>query len=281
MANITEWTAAGFDSAHVAYRNSSGFFVGYANLTAANADTVSGMRKLRGAFAAPYAIPEPNRVGVLGDNTRLSTFEFASSDETAFIYESGVADLVFEGAAQGSAVKTEGEWDFGIRGASTFTRGNFIWLLTRDAQNQESGSGSPGFENLLLMNTLVTPIGDDTFSHQAEGGSRYSVTINRASTNPRTGDTIALDFTLSDATSLHWFSQYRTMLDCWIADGVEDDFEASYVPISTAKSKAWNLTTNTALTVSTVNTTTRNVALSAAPADDSFICLTYEYSSIP
>lgn len=276
MPNITEWASAGLDAIHVAGRTPGGLFAGYGQLTVADTGDDSGMRRLRGAQVAPVGILEPNRVPVTGDNGRITTFQFASDADNAFTIEMGITDKDFEAFAQGSAVKTIGEWDMGLLGSLGPTFADVMWLLTRDAQSQESDSlNSAGFENMLVLSSQAFPLGDDQFNYQEAGGSRYSAIANQANTSPWGAD-IGTDFTLADGMVITWFSQYRCMLHCFIGDGTTDDIVVDYTPVTAAKTKAFNATDNVALTVSSITAGTKTVTLSAAPGSGKLCVVIYE-----
>jgi len=274
--NITEWAAAGLAAIHVSKRGSGGYLAGFGGLTVANTDTASGMRRLRGAQVAPFAIPEPDKIPIDGDNSRITTFQFGSNADNAFVIEMGITDTTFEAAAQGSTVYTLGDWDMSARGPSNPNPVDMIFLLTRNAESQEVASqGDAGWENLLLPSTNVMPLGDDRFASREEGGSRYSVIADPALVTPW-GATMLATFGLSDGISATWFSENPCVMHCWVSDGTEDDFEVDYTPVSVAKTKVFDYTASAALTVSGINAGTKNVALSAPPATGHVCVCIYE-----
>lgn len=281
MPNIAEWAAAGLDAIHLTARNSGGFMSGYAKLTASNTGTGSGMRRLKGAINAPFAIPEPNRKAIRGDNRRIATFQFENGNPNAFTLDMGVTDLNSEGFMQGSTLVTVGEWDFGIRGASNPTYQDMILLLTRDNSSQETGSlGTSGFENMLILNVNATPLGDDNFADSAEGGSRYACIADPADVTPW-GVNLYSAFGLREATTIVWSSEYRCAMQAFVGDGAITAIPVDYTPASssTAKAKVYNTATGVAMTTSSVSVGGKTVTVSVAPTSGVLYVVIYEVAS--
>lgn len=274
--NVSEWAAAGLDAIHVAARSDSGFFAGFANLTASSTGTGSGMRRLRGAIRAPFSVAEPRRVNVRGDNGKIATFQFANDGDNTFVLEMGVTDLTFEGMAQGSAVLTLGNWDMGLRGSNQPVFENLIFLLTRNAESQETASlHDPGYENLIVFNVQALPLGDEAFADSAEGGSRYSCVANPVSKTPWG---VALDtaFALKDGGAVTWNSQYRCMMHVFIGDGTATAIVVDYTPVSATATKCFNADTGAAITVSSITAGTKTITLAAAVPIGKFGVILYE-----
>lgn len=281
MDNATKWTAGGLDAIHVAYRGSGGSMSGFANLSASSTvNTGSGMRRLVGAQTAPFALKEPVVKTIPGDNGVLDTFTWASADVNQGILELGENDGTFDVAADGVTVKTVGVYTFFPRGGTVANPGNFMFLLTRDAHGQDSAtSGQSGWENELVMYTRVKPLGDEDRAHQKEGKARQQVTFIDSTVTPW-GETCTAAFGVYQRQSFVWTSTYRSMFHCWVSDGSAAATTAlDYTPISAATTKAWNFTLGTALTVSSVNTTTKIPTLSAVPLINNLIVMLYQTAS--
>lgn len=70
------------------------------------------------------------------------------------------------------------------------------------------------------------------------------------------------------------------MFHVWIADNSAVETTAlDYTPTTAAQTKAWNGTTGGALTVSSINTGTKKVTLSAAPASGVPVVIMYQTAS--
>lgn len=276
MENQVKWTAAGLDAIHVAYRNAA-IMAGYSNLNAASTpNTGSGMRKLVGAQTAPFGIPDTVDKVILGDDLAIDTFSFAPTDPLKGILELGMDDNTFNKDAEGVNVKAVGIYNFYGRGDSIVNPGNFMFLLTRQAHGDD---GTSGWENELVVNTRVKPLHSESRAHQLEGSFRHSVNFNQANKTPW-GETMLAAFGTGYRRSITWASLYRSMLHVWIADGAAVVTTAlDYTPIDAASTKAFNGATGAALTVSSVNTSTKIVTLSAAPATGVPVVILYQTGS--
>jgi hypothetical protein len=280
IANATKWDAAGLDAIHVAYRGSGGYMAGFANLVAANTNTGSGMRHLLAAETAPFAIKEPVVKNIPADDGNFDSFTFASSDVNQGVLELGNNDGTFDLAADGTTAKTVGVYTFYPRGGSIANPGSFMFLLTRQAHGQDSSTlGSNGFENELVFNTRVKPLGDEDRAYQKENKIRQLITFNETNILPF-GTTSATDFGTYSRQSFIFTSDKRAMFHIWVADGSAAVTTAlDYTPDTATTTKAWNFSAGTALTVSSINTTTRLVTLSAVPVINSIILVLYQTAS--
>lgn len=253
---------------------------GFSNLLAAGTNTGSGMRRLLAAETAPFSIKPPVVKSIPGDDGPFDSFTFASSEANTGILELGNNDGTFDLAADGTTKKTVGGYDFYPRGGSIANPGSFMFLLTRQAHGQDSATlGSNGFENELVFNTRVKPLGDEDRAYQKEGKARHLITFNETNILPF-GTTSAADFGTYSRQSMIFHSDKRSMFHIWVADGSAAVTTAlDYTPDVASTIKAWNFTLGTALTVSSVNTTTRIVTLSAIPLINNIILVLYQTAS--
>ena len=279
MANDVKWTAAGLDAIHAGYRGSGGNMAGFANLTAASVGLLSGMRRLKAAKTAPVPIATPVIKPILGDDAVYDNYLFSSADPNQGVLELSQFDTAFENAVQGTtSASAVGDYTFSGRGGSIGNPANMMYLLTRQAHSFDSGSGSAGFENELVLNAQTVPLYDESKAHQQEGNNRYQITFNEVTKafwgGLMSGATV---FSIATRQSVVWFSAYRSMLALFVGDNALTDLPAlDYAPVSAATTKAWNFSTGAALTVSSVNTTTKVVTLSAAPASGVLVAVLYQ-----
>lgn len=253
---------------------------GIANVATSATNTGSGMRRLKGAQTAPFGIKEPVVKNILGDDGVLDTFTFASADVNQGTLELGASDGTFDLAADGVTAKTVGVYTFYPRGGSVANPGTFMFLLTRQSHGLDSSTlGSSGFENELVLYTKVKPIGDEDRAHQKEGKARYLVTFNEAHTMPF-GTTATTEFGVYARQSIIWSSDKRSMCHCWVSDGTAVETTAlDYTPDTATTTKAFDFTAGTALTVSSVNTGTKKVTLSASPTTGHVVFIVYQTAS--
>jgi len=277
MANEVKWTAGGLDGVHVGCRGASGFMAGFSNLTAASVGLGSGMRKIP-AKTAPLPIPPPVVKPVLADDGVLDNFTYASADPNQGILEVSTFDKTIENAVEGKTSVAVGIYTFSGRGGAIGNPQKMMVLLTRQAHSLDSGSAVAGFENELVLDVSMKPFGDESKAHQGDANNRIQCTFNDA---PLTfwgalmsGGSV---FSIAKQMSVVWFSQYRSMLHLFVGDGsLAETTALDYTPVDAASTKAWNFATGAALTVSSVNTTTKTVTLSAAPASGVLVAILYQ-----
>lgn len=280
LNNIKSWTAAGWDALHVAHLAPSGFMAGWANLTAADTNTGSGMRRLKGAQTMPALINDTNKVPIPGDNGRIRTFTFENADPTQGLLEMGVTDIEAEVEFEGGSVYTLGEWDFRGRGGGAVNLSPFLMLLTRDAYSVDSGEGGNGFENLLVLSTNIKPLDDESRANQAAGKMRYSVVADYPSSGLLPwGVSMQTAFSTTRRLTVPWFSEFRSMLHVFIGDNAETDIVVDYTPINATKTRAIDFATGNALTISSVTPATKTIVLNAAPTSGQIVEVIYECES--
>lgn len=278
MANATKFTVAGADALHVAYRNNTGHFAGAANLgTASTPNTGSGARKLIGVQTFPAQILEPNNVAIPGDDGKVDTFQFENADVNQAIIELGVEDAAAADMFEGTTVLAVGDWNIYGRGGSIVNPGNFMFILTRQGHAYDSGSpATSGFVTEVWLNAQIKPLASDGRQGQTEGKSRLNATFNDSNVTPWV-QTMVAAFTATKRTFIVLHSLARMAFHIWIADGAAAVTTAlDYTPITAARTKAWNGTTGAALTVSSINTSTKLVTLSAVPLTGVPVILAYE-----
>lgn len=283
MANFDNqvlWTAAGLDAIHVAKMRSS-LFAGYSGLSAASTpNTGSGMRRLLGAQTAPFALPANVKKAIPGDDTIVDTFTFGSAEPSSGVLLLGIRDNDFDVAAEGTTANTVGIYDFYGTGDTIANPEVWMFLLTKQAHSKDSGStDAAGWVNELWLSCKVQPLGEEQWAHQAENNFRYDTTFNQATKTPW-GVSTTTAFGTAYRRAIRWGSLYRSMLHVWIADNSAVETTAlDYTPIDAASTKAWNGTTGAALTVSSVNTSTKKPTLSAAPASGVPVVMLYQTAS--
>lgn len=275
MPNITKWAASGLHANLMGKRGSSGYFAGFAGLTAANTNTASSMRLLKGAVEAASPVPTVVRSANRGENGEIARFAFKGSNpDLTFTFEGYDADL---GAAMNrDTIMTEGEWDHVPEGGILSVQ-NMMALVIRDAVSLETDSyGTPGYENALYM-SVGGRLEVGNAAYQAAGQVLAQLVANEVEKTHKGTTWLASHGKITGMVS-RWFSERPCALTCFIGDNAEDEIPLGFTPISTAKTKAYLWSTGAALTVSSVNTTTDTATLSAAPASGAIVTVVYEQS---
>lgn len=278
VANISSWAANGLHSMQVAARGATSFMAGFANLTATNTGTGSGMHLMQGVVTAPSPLPGINRTFNRGEDGYIAGFvRDAQPGEFGIATESNDSDL--EVFLKKVLLHTIGNWDMVNRGQSNRNFQDTIVLLSREAQDRESASaGAAGYDNLLIYSATYRSL-PDSFAFQAAGGVTYQGAANRVTKTPW-GEVIATAFTENDGVTDEFWSLFPWTMDCVIGDGTITALPLSHVPVDAASTKVYDFAAGTALTVSSVNTSAKTATVSAAPTSGKICVVLYEASDL-
>lgn len=276
MPNITQWVAAGLHSAQYTPRMANGAPAGFANLALTDTGDSSNMRLLIGAVSAPSPLPSSTHVRPRGEDGYTGDFIFnAAPNDFNIGFEGFDGDL--STILNKETLVTLGEWDFVPEGGSVdFQDG--MWLFSRRAQSKEAGSTETGYENLLVLSSSGR-LEPGNMEWQGIGAINAAATATPVQTN-MFGQSVLSTYGKQSIYSLRWFSEYPTSIAVLISDGTEDTIQLGFTPINTAKTKAVRYDTGAPLTVSSVNTSTDEAVLSAAPTTGIAIICLYETSDI-
>jgi len=253
-------TAAGFDSAQYSYRTTGGVLAGVDNLVVTTSNGLSSpMGRLKGVVTSDVTLPTPVEVAINGDDSRLATFQFDSTEPVAFDIDVAISDSAFKTRIEATASVTSGEAVMVPYGLTQVVAPGFILLLSGKAKSAASGTaGSAGFRHLLLFNVEFRDLGAG-FNFQGAATRRYRVTANASDTLPD-GRTVASVFPAVPGGQMLGL-EFTTVKRCTFASFMGDNTITSPVlaqkPISTATTIATLETTGYALdTVTAVDTTT-------------------------
>lgn len=274
---------AGFDSLQWSYRSTTGYMTGIANLTAANTDTGSNMGRVKGTLNANITLPQPTAVNILGDDTRLSVYQFDSAEPIVFEMELSVHDFAFlTGTHSVDAVTEQAEvmLPFGLTGA---TYNGLILLFTSKAKSMDTATlNSAGYSHVLLFNCEVVDLGAP-FAHQTGNNRRFRVTANTSTYLPdgRTVASVFADVPGGACAGIEFTSANRVTYSVFVGDNSEVNVPAAQKPVSTGTTKATVETTGfAAATVASVDTTSPyNIVYNAAPGSGKFAVARYEFVS--
>jgi hypothetical protein len=277
LTNAVRWAGAGLEAVHVSYIGSTGFFAGAGNLTAASTNLASGMRRIQAAQEFPLAIPETVRQPVNGDDSLWTTFLFASQDPASGIFNIGAQDGTFHTMTTGSTKYTPqtGEWDLYAAGGTLASPGTLCFLVTRQAKDQSSA----GFETELWFATTADSIGPDNRQFQATAPYRYVLAASPVTTLPW-GVSSSTAFGKSTSSVAFFAHTYRFYMSVYVGNNVATETPAlDYTPVSTALTKAFLFSNGSTVAVASVNTSTKTVTFSSAPASGAIVVIFYAVSS--
>jgi hypothetical protein len=278
--NISEFISTDLTALHGSYRGVGGYLAGAGNLDATDAGTGSGMRRIQGALSVPVAVSSPTFVSIPGDGGNIGKLRRKSTADVTFELQTSPRDLVWESMVQGTTVYALGDWDMGVLGGNNKALKDMTLLAHRPAASKEASSeNSTGYENLLIMSALLDAIGDDGFGNQDVGISRFAGTMQMVTKLPW-GVTVLAASGVQTGEVFGWFSEYPTMLECFVADGIIVAIPLTYAPVTAAKTKVFNFTTGAAMTVSSVNVGSKTATISAAGTDEDILCVVYETTDL-
>jgi hypothetical protein len=281
MAAFNQFIAAGVDLGFYGVLDSTGYLNGN-SLTAPAAGDAAGapMLRVRGVIGADTTVPEPEVVNVPGDNGSQGNFLFGSDESPAFTIEKSVFDQTFNALAQGTKTLAVGDITLGVLQPNSPNWPDICFILQSDAKRKGGTSdGVRGWAGYIIPVTSVQPLGRDNFATRAAASDRLRVAANPASLLP-TGGPInetafgtdggpIIDFTADNPVTMHRFT----------GDGTETVFQLAYTPVSAAKTHVYVNGTKLAPTTDyTVSTTTREITLTAAPANSTKIVVLYEFT---
>jgi len=276
MPNVTRWIPQGLHAIQVSQRIAN-YLAGFGGLTLSDGGQSSNMRLLIGGVSAASPLPQSQRVYNRGRDGTIATRIFNGNPND---FNLGFEDFDGDLAAMMNVldILTLGEWDFVPEGGPINFQ-NIAIMVTRHAISAEPDSeGTEGYENALYM-SCSGRIEPGSADYQSPGAFTMTAQASPVQLTPF-GTTVLAAHGQQSMYSWRWFSQYPTSVCTLIGDGVEDEITLGMTPISTAKTKAFDVTSGTQLTVSSVNTGTDKAALSAAPTDEHAVVCFYETTDI-
>lgn len=274
---VKRWASQGLHSIQVSGVGDEGFIAGFGNLTAADTGDSSAARLLIGGVSAPAPLPPSNRVQNRGRDGYIASRLFVGAqNDLNYGFEDFDGDL--SAFLNKDTILTVGEWDIIPEGGQIDFQ-NTAWLVARHATSKDPDTdGMEGYENSLSL-SVSGRVAPGNMEWQAVGSFNVEATASPVQKVP-SGETALAKHGKQTIYAWRWFSEYPCAMTCFVADGTEDEITVGFTPITTAKSKVWDFTTGTQLTVSSVNTSTDKLVLSAAPTTGHICFALYETSDI-
>lgn len=230
---MTKRIGAGFDRIEWGLVNTSGLVYG-TTLVGPTAGAIAGqpMLRLRGARTLPVQIPEPERVPVTGDNEILASFQFPGGELPAGILELAVNDMDFNAIAQGTKVRTLGDYALGSLAPNGNVYPTICLSLMRQTSKQDSGeTGLPGWEGKWIPRCTITPLDAET-TERAFSPYRYAININ-----PSDRSMLGYTFTegidgVTSMAMMDFEGDYPPHQDNWKGDASRTAFTLNYTPVN-------------------------------------------------
>lgn len=287
LVNIAEWASDNLLAVWIGKRAADGHFAGWDELEADDTGSDSGMRRLTGGITYPIAIPQQATARTRGDGKTLANWQRNADQDNQYILDMAIRDLIAEDFFAGKNSFTLGYYRrIGLLGSASTRPKSSTLLLHRAAQSMEADTlNAGGYENLLVFDNKIAPLGDDQFQQDQVGGSRYQGIANRIVTSPWGVKTRQLAG-MSDGITASWVTEYPDMIHCFVGDGatdiitvdlepVDNDLERIVIVDFTASLAANDLVYATAIDV---DVAAREIQASANLTDESIYMVQYQFA---
>lgn len=276
MATTNQVIPAGLNYCYYGFVDANGDITGTEVDGITKGATGSGMGRLQGAKTAPLSVNEPDTVNATGDDTALAQFVFDSNELPNGVLEFAVTALDVEAIMQGTSTVDYGEIRMGVRQPKDVTRPNICLLLQARAKSADSGSsGLSRWHGVMVPVCNITPMGGD-FSERTPLNSRYAITAQMADTLPWGATLQTAIHGTEKAPLLPFIADNPVTIHSFVGTGAVTAFTLGLTPVSTAKTEVFidGLVQNAGWTL---DTATKVLTITPAPADDAVITVFYEY----
>ena len=275
--------ASGSKYNQIFFYDSNGRLTGSTTTAPSTGATGSPAYHIKGWKSGAPTINEPDAEVITGDDTKLGEFTYDSIDARQFTIDVAIRDLTLLSRLIGVNLETHGE----IRMTAIDTVDadiiNVGFILQGPAKKYDSGSvGVAAWEGIIVPLATARFMGRVSFTEREGAVYRFSVA-------PQTADKKPWGITIQDsnvgssgATYLPFSAENPIALHTFRGDNSTTAFTFQHVQISVAKTYAVErIVGGGALekTVSSVNTSTKAVTVSGAPATSAELHILYELSS--
>ncbi|HEY7531155.1 MAG TPA: hypothetical protein VH681_00070, partial [Nitrospiraceae bacterium] len=226
MATFSEFIAAGVDLCYLGVVGTDGYLSGQSpTAPAAGNQNGSLMKRSRGMVNADPTIPQPEVVGVPGDNGSQGTFIYPSDQTPSFTVEKSVFDLAVDAMVQRTKVLTDGNVKMGLLQPSPLVQENICWVLQSPVKKKDAGvSGVGAWHGYIIPASSGVPLGRAAFATRAAATDRIQVTANPVDKNIDGMEINDAIFGADEAPIIPFTSDYPIVFQRWTGDGVEDTF---------------------------------------------------------
>ncbi len=260
----TKILSAGVQQTQLLFLDNDNFAIGD-NPTAITAGQIRGAYQWVGVQTAPTGVPEGEGVPVLGDDSLLGTFLFASADAREVLLEFGQGDLSLEAWLQGTLVEALGAINLGLEDPSAPNYPSVCVIHNSRAINRNPGqSGRPAWKSRIWPVIQLQPLGVETLENRTAAAFRYKGTIQQAFNHPW-GVTISNAVNGNPSSfSTVTYQDYPLTIDAFRGDGVVTNWVLNKTPVDVPNTIAWVERVNR--TVNSVTPSTKTAVISPAVA---------------
>lgn len=227
-ANVKKLVGAGLDRVMYGVVDSSGYLIGSTGTApVAGNQTGSTMLQLLGAKNFPFTPVDPDRPTSTGDDGSLARFLFEATELPQADPTFGAFDATFDALIQGMITHDIGGFTFAPVQPDSPTYADMLFLVTRQAKSQDTGSvGASHWDNLLILKANVSPRGS-SFQERATAEEGYSMIGNYAEAYPWGLAFSSGNNGTTQMVAARFSSAYRPVIQRWTGDGAEDEFTLS------------------------------------------------------
>lgn len=275
--------ASGSKYNQIFFYDSNGRLTGSTTSAPSTGATGSPAYHIKGWKTGSPTINEPDTEVITGDDTKLGEFTYDSIDARQFTVDVAIRDLTLLSRVIGVNLETLGEIRMSAMDTIDADIVNVGLIIQGPAKKYDSGSvGVAAWEGEMVPLATARFQGRVSYTEREGGVYRFSVAPQTADKKPWGISIQDSNVGTSGATYLPFSAENPIALHTFRGDNSTTAFTVQHVPISVAKTYAvTRIVGGGALeaTVSTVNTSTKAVTLSAAPATNAEVHILYEFSS--
>lgn len=279
--NIKEFIAAGFDSGWYTILDTSGYAGGVSGaVTSGAAGEAAGF--LKGVQTADLNIVEPETVPVPGEDSVIGQFIFPPDQLPSFTIEAGAINYNDVNRFQGTSSEDIGDMTITPLQPENPVYADTAFLFTRRNKSKAAASdGVGGYEHLVIPKANAVPLGAFPLTGRTAASGRYRVSVGSNQQKFATGATYFNAVAGTTGAAITAITSENPMTwHTFVGTGAVTVFgPLEKTPASTSLNKVHVYKDGLRMTTGvTINTTTRELTFSVAPASNSKIVVFYEYS---
>lgn len=270
------YIAAGTQLAFLGTVDSQGFLVG------GDPTTTGAMIRLLGIQTANPGPVEGEDVNVPGDDTSLGKIEFGPAETPSFVVNLGAFDLRRDAVLQGTAVEAVGGGgiQIGVIQPNEPEYPDVCLIIQSKSKKKDTGAdGVKAWSGYIIPLCTAQPLHRETFEGRTAANDRIRVTTQVASRKPWGVTILSADLGTTGAPLLPFTADNPIVMQRFTGDGATTTFTLRETPISSAKTVIYR---NTQLLTTpgdySVNTSTRVITFTGAPADQAKIEVLMEFA---
>lgn len=281
MSNDLQWITAGLDRIEGHVLDSNGIIAGTTGTVTAGATGSPGFRILGAKEAANIGAPVPEITPITGDDAYLGGFIYPSPNARQFLLTAAVVDLqIGQYFGAGNTINV-GNSSLGFLDVVPFSIINVALITVSQAKSQTSGNVGTGiWSGYILPKVQAFPLGRETQAERAAGVARWQFVISMSDRLPW-GETFTSGVHgIQTAGYVPWSANNRKSFHRFTGDNNTTVFgPLKYIPASTSLLDVVVYQNNYRKSSGvTINTTTKQLTFTPAPALNDVIAVYYDHT---